>query len=453
MANGKLLRILGVGFGIAVIIGNTIGAGILAKPGQIAKILPSEWFFVGVWVVGGLYALIGSVSIAELGAMIPRAGGQYVFAQRALGPYAGFIVGWSDWLSTCGTTAAVSIVVGEYAVKLVPGLAGGHTAIALATAVGLAMVQARGVKWGGRLQEVTGLLKTVAFLVLIARCLLFSGSTASAQPVAATVPVSGLVTLGAFVIALQSVNYTYDGWAGAVYFAEEVDNPGRNIPRATFMGVLLVTAIYVLLNFALVRVLSLERIAGDSFAPGVAASMIFGSGSERIFLALVIVSLVSGINAYHLMATRTLFAMSRDGLVWHEAQRVNPAGTPTIALALSTVVAVLFLLTGTFDQVTAVLAFFFITNYTLSFIALFVLRRREPNLARPYRAWGYPITPALSLLGSVAVLIGAVLEDRSNSLWALGLLGVSYPVYRLLQRRGRVPRRQQRRRRRKRSRK
>lgn len=435
MTSGKLLRVLGVGFGLAIILGSVIGAGIVRTPGEIAQGLPDARLFLGAWVLGGLYALLGSASIAELGAMIPRAGGQYAFAHRALGPYAGFIVGWSDWLSTCGTTAAVSIVIGEYSAELVPALAGREAAIALFVTVSFALLQWRGLRWGERTQEVTSLLKALAFLALIAACFALGGGHAQTPTPGPPMP-QGLALFTALMLALQSIIYTYDGWAGLVYFSEEVRDPGRDIPRATFLGVLAVIAIYVALNGALVHVLPIEQIAGNKFAPGLAVSSIFGPRGEQVLRALLILSMLSAINAYHLMATRTLFALSRDGLFARAAERVNPGGTPSVALFASAAVAAAFLL-RTFNQVIAILAFFFVINYALSFASVFVLRRREPDAPRPYRAWGYPWTTGLSLLGSVAFLAGAVVSDRENTPYALGLLALSYPVYRLIRRRGR----------------
>src|SRR6185369_8329919 len=161
-SHGQLLRVLGVGFGLAVIIGNTIGAGIFGAPGDIAGRLTSPWMFLLVWVAGGIYALLGAMSIAELGTMIPRSGGQYVFSRYALGEYAGFIVGWSDWLSSCGSTAAVSLVVGTFAVALFPGLAGKAVAIAAAVTIVFALLQWRGIVWGSNIQNITSLLKALA---------------------------------------------------------------------------------------------------------------------------------------------------------------------------------------------------------------------------------------------------------------------------------------------------
>src|SRR5215207_3329715 len=157
-SQGHLLRVLGVGFGIAVIIGNTIGAGIFRAPGSIAQQLPHPWLFLGVWVIGGLYALLGAISLAELGAMIPRSGGQYVFARYALGEYAGFIVGWSDWISTCGSAAAVALLIGKFAGTLLKTLEGSSVLIAAIVAIVFAALQWRGVVWGSAAQNITSLL-------------------------------------------------------------------------------------------------------------------------------------------------------------------------------------------------------------------------------------------------------------------------------------------------------
>jgi APA family basic amino acid/polyamine antiporter len=189
----------------------------------------------------------------------------------------------------------------------------------------------------------------------------------------------------------------------------------------------------MLVNLALLYVLGISNMAGKDYAAGAAAQVIFGPHGDTIFRALAILSMLSAINAYHLMSTRVLFAISRDGLFVKKAAEVNKGGTPTVALFTSAVVAVLFIVFGkTFDKVITVLAFFFVANYTLSFVSLFVLRVREPEKERPYHAWGYPWTTALALIGSVLFLIGAIASDTRNSVYALLLLAVSYPLFRLL---------------------
>jgi basic amino acid/polyamine antiporter, APA family len=185
----------------------------------------------------------------------------------------------------------------------------------------------------------------------------------------------------------------------------------------------------------LLYVLPMSRMVGKEFAAGEAANVIFGAHGDTIFRCLTIVSMLSAVNALHLMATRVIFAMSRDGLFTTKAAVVNEGGTPAMALALSLFVALMFIIFGEkFETVITVLAFFFVVNYILSFVSLFVLRFREPDKPRPYRAWGYPITPALALIGSVLFLVGAIRADTRNSVYALVLLAVSYPAFLLTQR-------------------
>lgn len=435
--HGRLLKILGVGFGLAVIIGNTIGAGIFRTPGTIAQHLPSVALFLGVWVVGGLYALLGAISLAELGTMLPRSGGQYIYARYALGEYAGFIVGWSDWISTCGATAAVSLVVGQFAGVLFPALSGNIVpVVAAGVAIFFAVLQWRGMVWGSNTQNVTSMLKALAFMVLIVAAFALGGGGSITNPQPTAIP-TGLALFGPIVLSLQAIIYTYDGWSGVIYFSEEVTDPGRDIPRSLIGGVLTIIAIYLLVNVALLYVLPMTQIAGADFAAGTAATVIFGRYGDTVFRALTIVSMLSAINACHLMGTRVIFAMSRDGLFFNKVATVNKGGTPSLALFASAVVALLFILFGqTFEKVITVLAFFFVANYALSFISVFVLRRREPEKERPYRAWGYPWTTGLSLVGSVLFLAGAIASDTENSIYALLLLGVSYPVFWLIKRRG-----------------
>ena len=435
-SHGRLLKILGVGFGLAVIIGNTIGAGIFRTPGAIAQQLPSVPLFLGVWVVGGLYALLGAISLAELGTMLPRSGGQYVFARYALGEYAGFIVGWSDWLSTCGATAAVSLVVGQFIGVLFPSLSNFSTMIAAAVAILFAVLQWHGIVWGSTAQNVTSSLKALAFMILIVAAFVLGGQGLT-QPATATNTPTGFALAVAIVLSLQAIIYTYDGWSGVIYFSEEVTNPGKDIPRSLIIGVVSIIAIYLLVNAALLYVLPIDQIAGQDFAAGLAATVIFGPHGDTVFRVLTIVSMFSAINACHLMATRVLFAMSRDGLFFNRVGNVNPGGTPSWALLLSAIAALAIIVFGkTFEKVITVVAFFFVANYALSFLSVFVLRRREPEKERPYRVWGYPWTTGVALVGSILFLAGAIASDTKNSIYALLLLGGSYPVFRLMKMRG-----------------
>jgi APA family basic amino acid/polyamine antiporter len=216
-----------------------------------------------------------------------------------------------------------------------------------------------------------------------------------------------------------------------LYFSEELPDPGRQIPRAMFSGVFAIIAIYVLVNLAFVHVLGMDGLAKTDFAAGTAAQALFGAKGDALIRILLIVALVSGVNAFNLMCPRILYAMSNDGLFPRWGMTVNRGGTPTYTLLISGALVVAFLLTGTFNSVIAVAAFYFVLNYVFSFAAVFKLRRSMPDAPRPYRAIGYPVTTAFSLLGGTAFLIGAIITDRRNSLVAIAMLAVSYPVYAL----------------------
>jgi basic amino acid/polyamine antiporter, APA family len=420
-------------FGVAVAIGNAIAAGIVRTPGEIAKSLPNPWLFIGVWVAGGLYALFGASSMAELSAAIPRSGGQYNFSRRALGDYAGFIVGWSDWLSTCGT-AAVAIVIAEYSGHLFPILAGNVKLIAAAIVLGFGILQWRGVRWGSRAQLITAAMKISALMIFVVACFILGAHARAAAPASTaalpSVP-AGWPLVVALVLGLQAVVYTVDGWDGVIYFGEEVRNPGRDIPRAIFGSVFSVMGIYLLLNLVALYVLPMNEIAGNNFVLGAVADRVFGRFGDPTIRSIMIISMLSNINSNLLFSSRTLHAMSCDGLFFRRVARVNAGGTPALSLLLSTIVSLLFVL-GSFERVIAMLSFFFVANYTLTYASLFVLRKREPRMHRAYRAWGYPWTTGIALGASILFLIASIATDRENAPLALAMLILSYPVFRVL---------------------
>jgi basic amino acid/polyamine antiporter, APA family len=424
----RLLRVLGVTFGLAVTIGNTIGAGILRTPGSVAEQLPSTGWYLAVWIAGGLYALLGAVSLAELGTMLPRSGGLYVFARHALGRYAGFLVGWIDWAATCGSVAAVSVLIGEYAGALVPALQGRTVPVAMAVTLGFATLQWRGIRTAGFAQTLTSAAKALVLMALIGACFILPATPPPLPASPAALPV-GAALLAAVIVALQGVIYTYDGWTGVIYFSGEVRDPARDIPRSMIGGVLAVTAIYLLLNLAFLHVVPLPALAGEPLAAAAAARSVLGAAGDTVIRVVLIVALLSAVNALALMAPRVLYAMSDDGLLPRAASAVNRGGTPTGATLASTAVALAFIATGAFNTIIAVLAFFFVANYVLAFACVFVLRRREPETPRPYRAWGYPWTTGAALLGSLAFLAGAVLSDPRTTLYAGAVVAASVPAY------------------------
>lgn len=432
---GKLLQVLGVAFGLAVLVGNTIGMGILRTPGEIAAQVPSVPWFMGVWVAGALYALLGALTVSELVAMRPRSGGLYPLVRHGLGPYPGFVVGWSDWLSTSGSIAAVAIVLGEYAGPLVPALAGREKAIACTVVFGFGLLQWRGIRLGDLAQQATSLAKALALVGLALFALLLAKPQAPAT-VAATAPLlpPGLALVGAVIVAMQSAIYTYDGWTGPVYFSEELADPARDVPRTMIGGVLLVMTIYLLLNAAFLHVIPIREMAGDPFVAATAAARMFGPAGDTVLRIVMVLSLVASVNALVLMASRVPFAMSRDRLLPAILQRVNAGGTPVPALWASIALALGLILTNTFASVVAMLAFMFVANYAVTFATFFVMRRRQPQAPRPFRVPLYPLVPALALLGSLAFIAASLASDTRNSLYALLLVAVSWPVYRLFRR-------------------
>lgn len=425
----SLLKVLGFAFGLAVVVGNSIGAGILRTPGDIAGLLPMRAAFLGIWAVGALYAFLGANALAELGTMLPRSGGQFVYARHAFGDYAGFVVGWMDWVSTAASVSAISIVIGESVVAVLGWPATRASAVAMALVAIFTILLLRGSRLGDLVQRITSFVKAFALLAFVAICLAFSGRAHAPS----TLPTTGPTATGftAMLLAAQSVIYTYDGWDGTIYFSEELDDPGRQIPRSMFYGLLTVAAIYLLINIAFVVALPIRALVGSTLAAGTVAESIFGTRGDLLVRIVVIAALPSAVSACLLITSRVLYAVSRDRLGLPVATRVNAGGTPTVALALSGLVALIFLATGTFESIIAIAAFFFVADYTLSFIAVFVLRAREPNANRPFRAKGHPWTTGFVLLGSLAFLTSAVIADRRNSLLALGIVLVSYPVFRL----------------------
>lgn len=434
---GSLLRVLGLGFGIAVLVGNTIGSGILRNPGEIAGYLPSVGAFLGVWIAGGLYALLGSNALAEVAAMTAESGGYTVFVRRGLGPYLGFVAGWSDWLSSCTSATAAAIVLGESVAVLCGRGHGTVMPIAAVVLVAFAVVQWRGVRSASGTQNATSILKAIALLVFVGFCFSYVGPRSAAGTTTLEMP-RGASFFVAAILAMQAVIFTYDGWIGPAYFAGEVRDPGRDLPRSIFSGVAAVIVIYLLVNVSLLHLLPIDRLAHDPFAAGTAAQIIFGTRGDTVVRIIVVISLLSATNAFLMFTSRTFYALSKSN-GFNLGARVNTGGTPTTGLLVSTIVAAAFLFSDTYNRVIAVTAFLMVANYTFTYLSLFALRRREPDAARPSLAWGHPWTTGLVLLISIGLLAGALIADTWNSIASIVLLGVSFPIFKLIRRTARSP--------------
>jgi APA family basic amino acid/polyamine antiporter len=374
-----------------------------------------------------VYALLGAMTMAELAVMIPKSGGQYVFARRAFGEYPGFVIGWTDWVSSCGAIAAAAIALGELSAELFPALAGRGNVTAIGVTLAFTAVQWIGVKSSDRSQQVLSLLKVVALLAVAAAC--FTAPAAQASAVALPALPVGFAFVSALVFVFQNVLYTYDGWNGVTYFGGEMKDPGRETPRAMAYGVIAVLVVYLALNAAYLHVLGMGELAHDKFPAATAANLVFGSAGAGVVTAVMAVTLLGSVNAILMIASRTPYAMSDDGLLPRFASRVNAGGTPHLSLAASTVATIILVLSGTFQTVLALSAFFYVMQYATTFAALFVLRRREPDTPRAYRAWGYPWIPGLVLFGAVAFIAGNFVGDRANSIRAVVVIAASYPLY------------------------
>ena len=233
-------------------------------------------------------------------------------------------------------------------------------------------------------------------------------------------------------LAFQVIIGTYDGYYGPIYFSEEDTNPSRNIVQSMFGGIAIITVIYVLVNAALVYVLPIPRLAASKFAAGDAIAVMFGAGASQIVTVLALLSLVGVLNATMMLTPRILLAIGRDGLFTAKATEVNKGGTPTFALLITTICAVILTVAGTFELLLAIAQFFFVIINILLVVALFRLRRTEPDAERPFRAWGYPFAPLLMLLFAVLLFVGYCVSNPFPSAIAVVALILSYPIYRLI---------------------
>jgi APA family basic amino acid/polyamine antiporter len=427
----KLLRILGLGFGIAVVVGGTIGVGILRAPGTIAAQLGSVWLVLLMWVLGSIYTLMCANYIAELATMLPKVGGPYVYAHRAYGDYGGFLVGWSDWLANTTPIAYLPIAFAEFSGQLVPSLQGKTTAIAITTLLLFTILNWIGLRLGSNTQKLVSFVKAAALLIFVGTCFALGGQKTNTGAEVAASKTFSQIFVGA-ALSFQLVLGTFGGWFSAIYFAEEDKNPSHNIPRSLFVGILTIIGIYLLVNVALFYVLPLSQVAESKLPAADAMIKIFGARGGNIVTVLALISLLGILNAILMFVPRTLYALSRDGLFWSKASKVNKGGTPVLALAITTLVATLLILTGTFEKLFVIYAFFATANTVILIGALFILRKREPNLDRPFKTWGYPWLPILLMVVSLVLFISFVISDVKNAIYPIILIAASFPIYLLL---------------------
>ena len=423
-----LPRILGVWFGVAIVIGGTIGAGILRTPNLVMSHVGSPGLAIAVWVAAGLFAMAAAASLAELAAAIPKSGGFYVFAQRALGDRFGFVAGSADWFANSAAVAFVAVAAAEYLGALWPPLAAHQTLVASAAIAVVAASQLVGQRASGRVQEAMSLIKTLAFAALVVLFFAADAPAVPAEPPRVRLYVVDLVSLA---LALQLAIGAYDGWQSGSYFAGEDVDPGRNLPRAFIGGTAIVMGVYVLLNLAVQHVLPADRIAASSLPIAEAASLVMGPHGATVVTLIAIWSPLTIMSATLLCLTRILYAMGADGLLPAALGRADRRGTPVTGLACSTAAALALVQLGSFESVATVASVFMFTGYLSGLVSLLVLRHREPGLPRPFRVWGAPWTVLLVIAGYLAIFAGIVAGAPRDAAVGIGVLVAGYAVYRL----------------------
>jgi APA family basic amino acid/polyamine antiporter len=441
-----------------------IGGGILFTPPLVAATVPNPWLFLSTWVAGGLLAFAGAMAYAELAALRPRAGGEYVYLRAAYGQFAAFLTGWTSFVAGfAGAIAASAVVLAAYVGRFVPAAADStplltipipvvplvfsRQALVALAAIGLmSWIHLRGVGPGRLVGNVLASLKVSALLVFIALGFTIGdGSAANLRQVAAPAHTTG------WLLALISVMFTYSGWNAAAYVAEEIKDPGRKVPLALGLGTLAVATIYVLLNVLYLYVMPVGELAKvNGSVLDVIADRLLGTRAGDVMGIVSIVSIAATLSAMTFAGPRVYYAMARDGLFFRSAARVHPRyQTPAVSIVAQGAWSALLVLSGGAAALTSYTGFAVVLFAGVAVAALFVLRRREPDAPRPFKAWGYPIAPAIFTLTMLAIVANALWTDlvepvRQGTDWgpsAAGLVVIAagLPVYFLL--RGRIKRR------------
>jgi APA family basic amino acid/polyamine antiporter len=450
------LRRLGLIDTSFLVIGAVIGSGIYMTPGIIAAGLPSPGLLLVVWLAGGLITLCGALSFAELGAMYPQAGGQYVYLREAYGPGAAFLFGWAFFgFIMCGGLAALAVAFAEFLGSFIPVLSTGHIllrlnvfglpyslsagqAVAACSILLLTLLNSFGIRSGAIVQNLLTVFRlgTVAALVGLG---IFFGVKAGGSNFHPLFP-AGLpfpAVLRPLGLALVAVFWTYDGWYSVNCTAEEIRDPERTIPRGLTLGVMAVTVIYVLVNFVYLLALPLDRLKGVVRVGEIAASALFGGGGAALFSALVMVSVFGCLNANLLFGPRVFFAMARDGHFFRAMGRLGPrTRVPTGALWGQAAWSAALCLSGTYESLYEYMVFALLLFFAATGVAVFVLRRKAPGRPRPYRTWGFPVVPVVFIVMSLAVFASIVAEQPLRALAGTGLLAAGVPVYLIWRGRG-----------------
>jgi basic amino acid/polyamine antiporter, APA family len=432
-----LLPALGLFTTVMMVIGGVIGSGIFRKPGVMAAQIGSPELLLGVWVLAGVLTLFGALTTAEIASMIPETGGQYIYFERMYGPFFAFLYGWAIFaIMQCGSIAAVTYVFAEYATQFVrlpefpAGVAAwsfhvpfvgdvsplkeiGTKGLAAALIVLLTAINYLGVRFGGLVQNIFTIAKVAAMLLLVlgAFCLPTGGAAANLTTNSTHIHLSGLALVAGIAAALQGAFWAYDGWNKLTYIAGEVKQPQRNIPLGLLWGMLIVTAVYILMNITYAYVLPIDQMAQSKLVAADVAERCF-SGGGRWIAAAVMISTFGTANATILATARLYFSMARMDYFPRRLATVHPRfHTPAASLVVQGIWSTLLLFSGTFDTLTDTLIFVSWVFYALGAYGVFILRRKMPDAPRPYKVPGYPLVPWFFVIFSALYLLFTVYND------------------------------------------
>ena len=433
----QLLRILGVAFGIAVTLGNMIGAGILRTPSAIATSVGSAAIILALWLAGALHTTLSANIEAELGTALPFVGGPYVFSRRALGDVAGLIVGWSLWGAKLAGIAAAAVSFANFLVILIPAAQPHQTGIAIAVQVVIFGANILGLREGRELQKTTSFLKAVLLLFFALAAVFVTPASAAAQN---SLPAA--LTWVGIIGAYKLIRGAYSGWDAAIYFTEESNAPGTTLPKSLFVGLAVASFLYLAVNAALLHALGVAGVASSALPFMGVLESAAGDSASVLFAVGAMITVLSVVNANVMTAPRILFALSRDRLLPHALSEVNDGGSPYIAMLMTAVGSIALAATGKFVLVFGLIGTLNTVAALLSVVAFFALRRREPALPRPFRAFGYPVLPALAFAIEATLLVLFNAADRDGFLAAVALSAACVPFAWIARRRAldkRVP--------------
>jgi APA family basic amino acid/polyamine antiporter len=426
----SLLRILGLTFGIAVVVGGMVGQGILRTPGIIAGAVHSPELILALWAMGGLLAAISALAYIELATAIPCAGGPFDFVRRAFGSLAGVVTGWGAWLILITLEAFLGIVVAEFLHRLGILVAFPISAVAILALAVFWAVNWTSTRIAGDSQIILSAFKGAALIALVILLFANPGQAATAAPADAAGPIG----IAALAIAMRNVINTYNGWDEVVYFGEEIKAPERTLPRAMAFGIGGVVILYLLINLGLLNVLSPAQMAGSKLVAADAMAAVLGPKAELATTIFAVISVGAITNLAMMKSARISFALARAGDLPSKLGEIASTGIPRWALSVSTLIAMMFAATGTYETVVAMnVAVGLVIVITVN-LAVMRLRRSEPNLARPFKVPWFPFPPLLAIALNAALLAALIYEDPMHSLAGLIALTCIGLVYFFLRR-------------------